>query len=146
DGEAGGGPEGAERFRAGVGRVRLARGECDRGALGGELLGDGSAQAAARAADERDPPLEPEVQRRRYASEPSSQSARGGQKMSTSSVFSIASALCGRCDGMWSTSPAATSTTSDSSSPSQKRSFPSRMYVSCSFSCSWRGTMAPCSR
>ena len=53
--------------------------------------------------------------------------ARGGQKTSTSSVFSSASAMCGRYDGMCSTSPAATSTTSDSSSPSQNRSEPSRM-------------------
>src|SRR5437870_13079461 len=63
--------------------------------------------------------------------------------MSTSSVVSSASALCGTHEGMCSTSPAPTSTVSDSSSPSQKRSFPSRMYVSCSFSCEWRGTTHP---
>ena len=48
--------------------------------------------------------------------------------------------------GMVRTSPAETSTTSDSSSPSQKRRVPSRMYVSCSFSCECFGTIAPFAR
>ena len=45
--------------------------------------------------------------------------------MSTSSVVSSASAACGMYDGMWSTSPAAMSTTSDPSSPNQNLMAPS---------------------
>jgi len=81
--------------------------------------------------------------RLRYASVLSSQSWRGGLKMSTSSVSSSASALCGTFEGMWSTSPARTSTVSDSSSPIQNRSAPSTIQVSCSFSCECLGTTHP---
>ena len=47
---------------------------------------------------------------RKYESVPWSQSCRGGLKISRSTVSSSASALCGICDGITSTSPARTTT------------------------------------
>src|SRR5439155_23574928 len=57
--------EHAELLGRAAQRLRLARADGDRRALRRELRGDGPAEATARAADERDAALEPEVHRRR---------------------------------------------------------------------------------
>ena len=115
--------------RAASSAASPARAQRERGALRGQLLGDGAPQPLARARHQRDLPPQAEVHATSAAgSRPSRRASPGaaGQKTSRSSVSSSASALCGRFDGMTRTSPARSTSSSPGSSPSQKRSAPSR--------------------
>src|SRR5439155_24667765 len=87
-----------------------ARTDHDRHTFALQLLHDRAAEPFARGSNDGHLPQNPEIhaptQRRKYASDFSSQSCRGGLKTSTSSVSSSASALCQTFDGMCKTSPA----------------------------------------
>ena len=124
------------------GRPRRAR-TSDRRALGRKFVGDGTAQSLAGGRDDRDPPVSPRstaAYSLRYVVRAASQSARGGLKMSTSSVSSSACALCRTARRrIEAPRPRESSISSDSSSPIQKWSAPSTTYVSCSFSCDGAG-------